>query len=66
VDLYIHSPIRLHGVVLNQLSTVTTLPFTSKLVSVHPLYEGYGGGLVVKSVTKKEPSCHTGLFQTWF
>jgi hypothetical protein len=27
VDLYIHSPIRLHGVMLNQLSTGTTLPF---------------------------------------
>jgi hypothetical protein len=26
VDLYIHSPIRLHGVMLNQLSTRTTLP----------------------------------------
>jgi hypothetical protein len=25
VDLYIHSPIRLHGVVLNSLSTGTTL-----------------------------------------
>jgi hypothetical protein len=25
-DLYIHSPIRLHGVVLNSLSTGTTLP----------------------------------------
>jgi hypothetical protein len=28
VDLYIHSPLRLHGVVLNYLSTGTTLPFT--------------------------------------
>jgi hypothetical protein len=28
VDLYIHSPIRLHGIVLNKLSTGTTLPFT--------------------------------------
>jgi hypothetical protein len=28
VDLYIYSPIRLHGVVLNSLSTGTTLPFT--------------------------------------
>jgi hypothetical protein len=27
MDLYIHSPIRLHGVVFNQLSTGTTLPF---------------------------------------
>jgi hypothetical protein len=27
VDLYIHSPIRLHGVMLNQLSTGTTLTF---------------------------------------
>jgi hypothetical protein len=28
VNLYINSPIRLHGVVLNWLSTGTTLPFT--------------------------------------
>jgi hypothetical protein len=27
MDLYIHSLIRLHGVVLNSLSTGTTLPF---------------------------------------
>jgi hypothetical protein len=27
VGLYIHSPIRLHGVVLNYLSTGTTLPY---------------------------------------
>jgi hypothetical protein len=27
VDLYIHFPIRLHGVVLNKLSTGTTLPY---------------------------------------
>jgi hypothetical protein len=27
VDLYIHSPIRLHGVMLNWLSTGTTLPY---------------------------------------
>jgi hypothetical protein len=27
VDLYIHSPICLHGVVLNSLSAGTTLPF---------------------------------------
>jgi hypothetical protein len=32
VDLYIHSPIRLHGVVLNWLSTRTTLPFTSQKI----------------------------------
>jgi hypothetical protein len=29
VNLYIHSPIHLHGVVLNSLSTGTTLPFMS-------------------------------------
>jgi hypothetical protein len=27
VDLYIHSPIRLHGIVLNSLSTGTALPY---------------------------------------
>jgi hypothetical protein len=30
VDLYIHSPIRLHGVMLNQLNIGTTLPFTKR------------------------------------
>jgi hypothetical protein len=29
VDLYIHSPIRLHGVLHNKLSARTTLPFMS-------------------------------------
>jgi hypothetical protein len=29
MDLYIHSPIRLHGVVLNSLSTGTILPLPS-------------------------------------
>jgi hypothetical protein len=27
VDLYIHSPIHLHGILLNSLSTGTTLPY---------------------------------------
>jgi hypothetical protein len=27
VDVYMHSPIRLHGVVLNKLNTGTTLPY---------------------------------------
>jgi hypothetical protein len=30
MDLYINSPIRLHNVVLNQLSTGTTLPFNDR------------------------------------
>jgi hypothetical protein len=29
VDVYIHSPIRLHGIVLNSLNTGTTLPLPS-------------------------------------
>jgi hypothetical protein len=33
MDLYIYSPIRLHGVVLNKLSTGTTLTFTFTLSS---------------------------------
>jgi hypothetical protein len=33
VDLYIHSPTRLHGVVLNELSTGTTLPYLFRLVA---------------------------------
>jgi hypothetical protein len=32
VDLYIHSPIRLHGVELNKLSTGTTLPYIIRRV----------------------------------
>jgi hypothetical protein len=47
VKLYLHSPIRHHGVVFNQLSTGTTLPllsyessferdaFTKQLIIVH-------------------------------
>jgi hypothetical protein len=35
VDLYIHSPIRLDGVVLNQLSTVTTLSFFPRTFYLH-------------------------------
>jgi hypothetical protein len=33
MDLYIHFPIRLHGVVLNELSTRATLSFTLFLTS---------------------------------
>jgi hypothetical protein len=32
VDLYIHSPIRLHGVVLNSLSIGTTLPLPFTII----------------------------------
>jgi hypothetical protein len=32
VDLYIHSPIRLHGVVLNSFSTRTTLPILHPMI----------------------------------
>jgi hypothetical protein len=31
VDLYIHSPLRLHGVMLNQLRTGTTLHFNNSI-----------------------------------
>jgi hypothetical protein len=34
VGLYIHSPIRLHGVVLNKLSTWKTLPFIFNCVLI--------------------------------
>jgi hypothetical protein len=37
VDLYIHSLIRLHGVVLNYLSTGTTLPLLAHLTSLPSL-----------------------------
>jgi hypothetical protein len=33
MDLYIHSPLHLHGVVLNYLSTGTTLPVSTEFVS---------------------------------
>jgi hypothetical protein len=49
VDLYIRSPIRLHGVVLNSLSTGTTLTFLSLFLtrrrisgpSGHDVYDGF-------------------------
>jgi hypothetical protein len=51
VDLYIHSPIQLHGVVLNSLSSGTTLAFT---VVHHDLcYEKYFGISVVEIVEFK-------------
>jgi hypothetical protein len=34
VDLHIHSPIRLHGVVLNKLSRGTTLTFLVMLIKI--------------------------------
>jgi uncharacterized membrane protein len=34
VDLYIHSPVLLHGVVLNSLSTGTTLPLFPWIVLI--------------------------------
>jgi hypothetical protein len=37
MELYLHSPIRLHGVVLHQLSTGTTLPlFTFHISKYFP------------------------------
>jgi hypothetical protein len=35
VDLYVHSPIRLHGVVLNYLGTGTTLPTFAFILNNH-------------------------------
>jgi hypothetical protein len=35
VDLYVHSPIRLHGVVFNSLSTGTTLPCRQRLFPIY-------------------------------
>jgi hypothetical protein len=54
------------------LGRVQQLAMTVKIVNgssllvrfLYPLYEGRGGGLVVKSVMKKkEPSCHTDFFK---
>jgi hypothetical protein len=38
VELYMHSPIRLHGAVLNQWSTGTTLPFSYSTFSCIKVY----------------------------
>jgi hypothetical protein len=46
VELYLHSPIRIHGVVLNSLSTETTLPFTSW--TIHLVYMDIQTDLPVK------------------
>jgi hypothetical protein len=41
VDLYIHSPIRRHGIVLNYLSTGTTLPLPyAMLLCTRSCWEG--------------------------
>jgi hypothetical protein len=37
VDLYIHSPMHLHGVMLNYLSTGTTLPLLTLLDAISVL-----------------------------
>jgi hypothetical protein len=49
VDLYIHSPIRLHGVVLYYLSTGTNLPFLpSYFIILHYLFiVGYHYGIFI-------------------
>jgi hypothetical protein len=41
VDLYIHSPICLHGVVLNYLSTWTTLPLLFKYCQITREYKAH-------------------------
>jgi hypothetical protein len=45
VDLYIHSSIRLHGVMLNLLSTGTTLPFLHILLLSLNLFYKLGGNI---------------------
>jgi hypothetical protein len=40
-DLYIHSPIRLHGVVVNSLSTGATLPFTCTWMCTYWIKHGH-------------------------
>jgi hypothetical protein len=39
MDQYIHSPIHLHGIVLNQLSRGTTLPYLT--LPYHPFKRSY-------------------------
>jgi hypothetical protein len=54
VNLYMHSPVSLHGVVLNQLNRGRTLPFTLflsltklnfKLDVFHPLHFSFSSSL---------------------
>jgi hypothetical protein len=40
VDLHIHSPIRLHGAVLNYLSTGTTLPLSFNFKEITQVKRG--------------------------
>jgi hypothetical protein len=47
VDLYIHSPIRLHDVVLNELSGETTLPFLTRKTDID-------GRITLKLIVKEE------------
>jgi hypothetical protein len=52
VELYLHSPICLHGIMLNELSTGTTLPYMNCLLrSVKSLLSG---GIVVRVMEKIE------------
>jgi hypothetical protein len=59
VDLYIHSPICLHGVVLNQLSTGTTLPFTYFGLTGH--LQVYGLLMVKGSAAKLVKKCQASM-----
>jgi hypothetical protein len=57
VDLYIHSPIRIHGVVLNELSTGTTSPFFTFTVKLGIL-------LIERALTSQEMPCYIQLSHT--
>jgi hypothetical protein len=58
VDLYIHSPIRLLGVVLNNLSTGTTISpvFTARAARLMPSY--FSRGLFNDVTILRLPSAH--------
>jgi hypothetical protein len=56
VDLYIPSSVRLHGVVLNLLSTGTTLPFMVETNSLYP------SSARVEKFTLSEYSDHSNAF----
>jgi hypothetical protein len=60
VDLYIHYPIRLHGVVLNYLGTWTTLPFS--LQNVFDDYQNVGERIrVIYNLKKLDRMVWTGF-----
>jgi hypothetical protein len=60
VDLYIHSPIRLHGVVLSQLSTGKILSFTKTMGGCRNHGISQGGLPTRRYLVPETLDCYTG------